>query len=100
MEAKAALECVERVWLHSQISAFMDLICTYDDSTTKAYLTHSFANLDALERPSPTNKKGEPRKSKKEDKERLLKHHAAIEFLSGLCHQVQTFGKYLWALLK
>jgi hypothetical protein len=46
MEAKVALECVNKIWLHADISAFIDIVCIDDDATPKAYLTHCFADLD------------------------------------------------------
>jgi hypothetical protein len=58
MEAKAALDCVEQVWLHKEVSAFISIICIDDDVTTKAYLQHSFADLLAKNLPRPLNKKG------------------------------------------
>ena len=63
-EALAALECVNKVWTHSEISAFIDIICLDDDATTKAYLHHSFADLEALLMPHPTDSKGRPKKIK------------------------------------
>jgi hypothetical protein len=102
MEAKAALECVSKVWAHSEILAFIDIICLNNDAMTKAYLHHSYANLDTLLMPRPKNKKGEPKRSKKDNKGQLPRNHPAINFLADLCHGVYTFGKYLylWALLK
>jgi hypothetical protein len=64
MEALAALECVNKVWTHSEISAFIDIICLDDNATTKAYLHHSFADLDTLLMPRPTDSKGRPKKLK------------------------------------
>jgi hypothetical protein len=40
MEAKAALECIQSIWLHEEISAFIKVVCIDDDATTKAYLCH------------------------------------------------------------
>jgi hypothetical protein len=98
MEAKAALECVNRVWTASETRAFIDVICIDDDATTKAYLTHCFADLDEMMRPHPTTKAGVPKTSKRDDKGRLPKNHPVIKFLADLCHRVRTFGKYLWRL--
>jgi hypothetical protein len=36
MEAKAALDCVNKVWSHSEIAAFIELICIDNDASTKA----------------------------------------------------------------
>jgi hypothetical protein len=98
MEAKAALECLMKVWTHNEIAAFIDIICIDDDAPTKAYLAHSFADLDSQQKPRPTNKKGKPKRSKKDDKGLLPQNHPAIIFPADLCHRVCTFGKYLWAL--
>jgi hypothetical protein len=57
MEAKAALECVNRVWSESVTRAFIDIICI-------AYLSHSFANLDAMRMPRPTTKAEVPKQPK------------------------------------
>jgi hypothetical protein len=100
VEARAALECVLKVWGHSDIKAFIEVICIDDDTSTKAYLMHAFADLDALLMPCPKNKKGNPKKSKRDDKGRLPKNQIAIKFLADLCHRVHTYGKYLWALKK
>jgi hypothetical protein len=100
MKALAALECVKTVWGHSEVAAFINLICIDDDASTKAYLTHNFADHDARNLPRPTNRKGEPKTSKRDNKGRLPKDHPPINFLANLCHQVRTFGKYLWALKK
>jgi hypothetical protein len=67
MEARATLECVQKVWSHGEIKAYIDIICIDDDATTKAYLQHSFADLDANQMPCLTNKKGVPKTSKKDD---------------------------------
>jgi hypothetical protein len=48
MEVKVALECVNRVWSSSEIRAFIEIICVDDDASTRAYLSHSFADLDAM----------------------------------------------------
>jgi hypothetical protein len=64
MEAWAALECINKVWTHSEISAFIDIICLDDNASTKAYLHHSFADLEALLMPCPTDTKGRPNKVK------------------------------------
>jgi hypothetical protein len=98
MEAKAALECVFKVWTHKKVSAFIDVICIDDDASTKAYLTHTFEELDQLNLARPTNRKGQPKTSKKDNKGKLPPNHPIIEFLANLCHLVRTFGKYLWAL--
>jgi hypothetical protein len=47
MEAKAALECLNKIWTHKEISAFIEVVCIDDDATTKAYLAHCFFDLDA-----------------------------------------------------
>jgi hypothetical protein len=99
MEAKAALECVNRVWSMSETSAFIDVICIDDDASTRAYLSHCFADLDALLLPRPTTKAGVRKTAKRDDKGRLPRNHPAITFLADLCHRVRTFGKYLWRLL-
>jgi hypothetical protein len=100
MEPLAALDCVNKVWTHEQISAFIEIICLDDDASTKAYLSHSFADLDARNMPRPKNSKGKAKKDKRDDKGRLPRNHPAIRFLADLCHRVRTFGKYLWALKK
>jgi hypothetical protein len=98
MEAQAALDCVNKVWSHADISAFINIICLDDDATTRAYLQHSFAHLDANNLPRPTNKKGEPKTGKRNDKGKLHKEHPVIQFLADLSHRVRTFAKYLYAL--
>jgi hypothetical protein len=98
MEAKAALECVNQVWTSDETRAFIEVICIDDDASTKAYLSHSFADLDALLKAHPTTKKGVPKTAKRDDKGRLPKNHPVITFLADLCHRVRTFGKYLWNL--
>jgi hypothetical protein len=98
MEAKAALECVNKVWTSDEKRAFIEVICIDDDASTKSYLSHSFADLDALHKPHPTTKKGVPKTAKRDDKGRLPKNHPAITFLADLCHRVQTFSEYLWNL--
>jgi hypothetical protein len=47
MEAKIALACVEKVWSHEEISAFIKVVCIDNDATMKAYLGHCFFDLDA-----------------------------------------------------
>jgi hypothetical protein len=93
IEARAALECVNKVWGSSEI-------CIDDDISTRAYLKHSFEDLDALGLPRPATKTGKPKKSKKVDKGKLGRDHPAIKFLDDLCHRVRSFGKFLRALLK
>ena len=90
MEAKAALECVNTVWSRSETSAFIDVICIDDDASTRAYLSHSFADLDEMKLPHPTTKAGITKTSKRDDK--LPKNHPTIKFLADLCHCVRTFG--------
>jgi hypothetical protein len=98
MEAKAALNCVEQVWSHKEVSAFISIICINTDATTKAYLQHSFADLLAKNLPHPLNKKGEPKSGKANDKGKLQKDQPVIKFLADLSHRVCTFAKYLYAL--
>jgi hypothetical protein len=98
MEAKAALDCVNKVWTHPEIAAFVEIICIDDDASTKAYLQHSFADLDSKNLPRPRNKKGEPKTGKRNDKGKLGKEHPSITFLADLSHRVRTFAKYLYGL--
>jgi hypothetical protein len=100
MEAKAALECVNRVWSQSEMRAFIEIICIDDDASTRAYLSHSFADLYELLLPRPTTKGGVPKTAKRDDKGRLPRNHPVIVFLADLCHRVRTFGKHLWRLKK
>jgi hypothetical protein len=86
------------VWSHSEIAAFIELICIDNDASTKAYLQHSFADLDFNNLPCPNNKKGEPKTGKRNDKGKLGKDHPAIKFLTDLSHQVRMFAKYVYAL--
>jgi hypothetical protein len=81
MEAKAALDCVNKVWLHSEIAASIELICIDDDALTKAYLQHLFADLDFSNLPHPKNKKGEAKTGKRNSKGKLGKDHPAIKSL-------------------
>jgi hypothetical protein len=48
----------QNVWSHEQISAFIRVVCIDNDVITKAYLSHSFTDLDAKELPHPANSKG------------------------------------------
>jgi hypothetical protein len=98
MEAKAVLECIEKFWLHEEISAFIKVVCIDNDATTKAYLCHCFFDLDAKGLPRPTNLKGEPRSSTRDDKGKLFRDHPSLTFLANLCHQIRSFVKYLYAL--
>jgi hypothetical protein len=98
MEAQAALDCVMKIWGHEGVRAFIDVICLDDDATTKAYLAHCFADLDARGIPRPTNKKGIPKTSARDNKGQLLGVHPVISFLADLSHRVRTYAKYLYAL--
>jgi hypothetical protein len=60
------------------MEAFIDIICIDDDASTKAYLDHKFAHLDAKKLIRPTNKKGEPKKAQRDDKGRLVREHPPI----------------------
>jgi hypothetical protein len=100
MEAKAALECVKKIWTHAQILAFVDFICLDDDASTKAYVAHDFQSLDEKGLPRPTNKQGIPKTAKRDDKGRLPKDHPVIVFLADLSHRIRTYAKYLYALKK
>jgi hypothetical protein len=80
------------------VKAYIHTICIDDDASTKAYCSPKFEDLDAMNIPRPTNRKGEPKRLKKDDKCQLPKNHPPINFLADLCHQVRTFGKYLWNL--
>jgi hypothetical protein len=75
MEAKAALDCANKVWLHSEIAAFIELICIDNNALTKAYLQHSFEDLDSNNLPCPKDKNGKTKTGKKNDKGRLGKDH-------------------------
>jgi hypothetical protein len=98
MEAKAALECINKIWLHDKISAFIEVVCTDNNATTKAYLSHCFSNLNAKGIPRPTNSKGEPKSSTRDDKGKLPRDHPQVTFLADLCHRIWLFAKYLYAL--
>ena len=98
MEAKAALACLNKVWTHDQILAYINVICLDDDATTKANLSHAFADLDLKQLPRLTNRKGEPKTSTKDDKGQLTKDHPKVTFLANLCHRIRSFAKYLYAL--
>jgi hypothetical protein len=99
MEAKATLECVNKIWLHEEISALIDIVCIDDDPTTKPYLSHCFADLDAVkEIAQPMNTKGDPKTSTKEDKGQLPRDHPVTAFLTDLSHCIRSFAKYLYAL--
>jgi hypothetical protein len=63
MEAKAALDFVKKCGI--------ELICIDDDASTKAYLCHSFFDLDSKNIALPKNKKGEPKSGKKTTKDNL-----------------------------
>jgi hypothetical protein len=84
MEAKAALECVNKVWLHEQISTFIRVVYIDDDATTKAYLSHSFADLDAKELTCPTNSKGGPKISTRDNKGQASKGRPSHNVFSRL----------------
>jgi hypothetical protein len=98
MEAKATLACVNKIWSHGQVSAFVDVVCIDDDATTKAYLSHRFTDLDLKEMPCPANSKGEPKTSTRDDKGQLTRDHPVVTFLANLCQRVRLFAKYLYAL--
>jgi hypothetical protein len=38
MEAKAALNCVNQVWSHAYIEAFVSIICLNSNASTRAYI--------------------------------------------------------------
>jgi hypothetical protein len=95
MEVKASLDCVNKVWSHAWIEAFISITCINDDATmTRAYFQHSFANLDWKNLPRSTNKEGEPKTGKRNNKGQLGKDHPVIKFLADLSLQVRTFAKY------
>jgi hypothetical protein len=98
MEAKAAMDCLNKVWTHAQVRAFIACICIDDDATTKAHLQHSFEDLAEKGLPRPTTKKGKPKTGEKNNKGRLPKDHPVLDFLADLSHRVRTYGKYLWVL--
>jgi hypothetical protein len=84
MEAKAALSCVNKVWSHETIRTFITVVCIDDNATTKAYLSHSFADLDAKDLPRPTNSNGEPKTSTRDNKGKLPKAHPVMTFVANL----------------
>jgi hypothetical protein len=88
IEAKAALECVDRVWSISETRAFKDIICIDGGASTITYLSHSFADLDAMQMPRPTTKVGVQKTAKRSNKGRLPKNHPPTKFLAGLCHRI------------
>jgi hypothetical protein len=99
MEAKAALDCVNQVGSsHADIEGFVSMICLDDGASTRAYLQHSFANLDDKNLPHLKNKKGETKTGKRNNKGKLGKDHPIIQFLADLSHRVRTFAKYVYAL--
>ncbi len=98
MEAQAALECVMQIWGHGGVTAFIEVICIDDDATTKAYLAHSFADLDKKGIPRPKTKKGVPKTTARDNKGKLLGEHPVISFFADLSHRVRTYAKYLYAL--
>jgi hypothetical protein len=98
MEAKATLECVNTIWWYAEISAFIDIVCIDDNATTKAYLTHCFEDLNFNNIPQPTNTKGEPKMSSKDDKGKLPWDHPVLTFLANFSHRIRSFAKYLYAL--
>jgi hypothetical protein len=75
MEAKAALDCVKQVWWHVDIETFMSIICLDDDASTRAYLQHSFADLDDKNLPSPKTKKRGNKNSKQRKAWKGPPHH-------------------------
>jgi hypothetical protein len=100
MEAKAALACVNKIWFHEQVSAFIERVCIDNDATTKSFLSHCFANLDCKKLPCPTNSKEDPKTSTRDDKGKLTRDHPVLTFLADWCHQVCLFVKYLYRLFK
>jgi hypothetical protein len=80
------------------VRAFIKVICLDNNATTKAYLAHSFVDLDKKGLPRPTTKKGMPKTTARDNKGKLLGLHPVISFLADLSHQVQTYAKYLYAL--
>jgi hypothetical protein len=91
MEAKAALDCVNQIWSHADIEAFVSIICIDDNASTRAYLQHLFTGLDFKNPPRPTNKKGETKTGKQNDKGKLGQDHPVIKFLADLSRIVRTF---------
>jgi hypothetical protein len=65
MEARAALECVNKVWGSTEIRSFIEVICIDDNASTRAYLKHSFEDLDALGLPRPATKTDKPKNPRK-----------------------------------
>jgi hypothetical protein len=98
MEAQAALDCVNQIWTHEEIVAFIDVVCIDDDATTRAYLAHCFRDLELKGLPRPKTKSGKIKTGARNDKGKLGKDHPVIIFLADLSHRVRTYGKYLFAM--
>jgi hypothetical protein len=93
MAVQAALECMMKIWGHEGVRAFIKVICLDNNATTKAYLAHSFVDLDKKGLPRPTTKKGIPKTTvARDNKGKLLGLHPVISFLADLSHQVQTYA--------
>jgi hypothetical protein len=91
MEAKAPLDCANKVWLHSELSAFVELICI-DDNVSTRILPSVYLHRPGCQRPPRANQRQGHNKGK------LGKDHPAIKFLAGLSHRVRTFEEYLYGL--
>jgi hypothetical protein len=70
-ESQSGSLSVNKVWSHSEIAAFIEIICIDNDASTKAYLQHSFADLDFNNILRPNNKKGEAKTGKRNNKGKL-----------------------------
>jgi hypothetical protein len=79
MEAKAPLDCANKVWLHSELSAFVELICI-DDNVSTRILPSVYLHRPGCQRPPTANQRQGHNKGK------LGKDHPAIKFLAGLSH--------------
>jgi hypothetical protein len=99
MECFGLMECVLK--LHNEFNICVRKFVLDDDSTTRAYIKHSYQALIDAGRMNvadwPRSKDG---KRKKTDSGRLPLTHTLIEFIADINHRVRTFGGYLWKLEK
>jgi hypothetical protein len=83
-EGKGCPGMCKEVWSRRETRAFIDVICIDDDASTRAYLSHGFADLDETKLPCPTTKAGVTKTSKRDNKGKTTKEPPTNHVLSGL----------------
>ena len=99
MECYGLMECVLK--LHTEHNICVCKFVLDDDSTTRAYLRHSFQeSIDSGLMKLADWPRTADGKSKKKDNGKLPLTHSVIEFIADINHRVRTFGGHLWKLKK